>query len=227
MKSRDGVKRRGYDSSRRREQAAQTRSAIVFAARDLFVEQGYARTTVADVARRADVSVETIYAGFGNKAALLHRAWDVTIGGDDTEITFHERPEILAIRAEPDAAKRLRLHAVEATKAAERTAPFQLMVLAAAGADPTAADMLEEIGRQRLTGMGVMASELAATGQLRVEVDECRDVLWSTTDGMLWHRLVPGRGWTNDRFARWLGDLWVDLFVDPKAQKTRRRKPSA
>ena len=52
------------------------------------------------------MSAETIYATFKNKATLLHRVWDVTIGGDDEEVVFHERPEIQAIRAEPDLATR-------------------------------------------------------------------------------------------------------------------------
>ena len=210
----DAVKR-SYDSSRRRQQAEETRALIVRTARDLFVEQGYGHTTVADVARGAGVSVETIYAAFGNKATLLHRAWDITVGGDEQDIVFHERPDVLAIRNEPDLAKRLMLHAAFSTQTAQRIAPFQLMVQAAAGSDASAAAMLVEMGRQRLVGIGVMAAEAASTGQLAVSEAECRDVIWSMTDGMLWHRLVSERGWTNERFAEWLGQLWVHLLVRP------------
>lgn len=209
----ESVKRRSYDSSRRRQQATETRSAVVRAARDLFVARGYGRTTIADVAREAGVSAETIYAAFGTKAALLHRAWDITVGGDEQEILLHERPEVLAIRAEPDLGTRLRLQAHFAAETAERIGPFQLMVQSAAGADPAAAAMLEEMGRQRLAGMSVMAAACAATGQLAVSEEECRDVLWSTTDGVLWHRLVQQRGWTSERYAGWLGELWVALLV--------------
>ncbi|MEY2473915.1 MAG: hypothetical protein QOK28_3244 [Actinomycetota bacterium] len=194
---------------------------MVRAARDLFLEQGYGRTTIADIAGRAGVSVETIYASFGNKATLLHRAWDITVGGDEDEVVFHERPEVLAVRAEPDLAKRLAMHAVLSTRTAERIAPFQLMVQSAAGADATAAVMLDEMGRQRLAGIGVMAAEAAATGQLAVSEEECRDVVWSMTDGVLWHRLVIERGWSSDRFAEWLGRMWVSLLVTPP----RRRAP--
>lgn len=209
----DKVKRRSYDSSRRQAQARETRTEIVRAACRLFVEQGYGRTTVAEVAAAAGVSVETVYGAFGNKATLLHKAWDLTIGGDDEDIVFHERPEVVAIREEPDLARRLRLHAAFATETFERIAPFQLMVQSAAGADAAAAEMLEEIGRQRLGGMTVMAAEAAKTGQLAVTEEECRDVLWSMTDGMSWHRLVNQRGWTSERFAAWLGELWVALLT--------------
>lgn len=209
--------KRSYDSSRRRAQAQAGRTAIARTAARLFIEQGYGHTTMGDIADAAGVSVETIYAAFGNKAALLHRAWDLTIGGDDTEIVFHDRPEVMAMRSEPDLAARLVLHAAFSTRTAQRIAPFQLMVQSAAGSDEAAAAMLQEMGRQRLAGISVMASEAAATGQLAVTEEECRDVIWSMTDGMLWHRLVNERGWSNDRFAEWLGRMWTDLLVRPAA----------
>ena len=212
MNSARPVKRR-YDSSRRRAQAAETRSAIVQAARDLFIERGYGHTTVQDIAKAAGVSVETIYSSVGRKPELLHCAWDITVGGDDEDVVFHERPEVVAIRAEKDLARRLELHAAFSTRTAQRIAPFQLMVQSAAGADPAAAAMLDEMGRQRLAGMTVMAAEAAATGQLAVSEEECRDVIWSMTDGMVWHRLVNERGWTNERFAEWLGEVWVERLV--------------
>lgn len=221
MKSGNRVKRRPYDSSRRKAQATETRAAIVRAARDLFVGQGYGHTTIADIARAAGVSVETIYASFGNKATLLHKAWDITVGGDDDEVVFHERPEVMAVRNEPDLAKRFMLHAALSTQTAQRVGPFQLMVQAASGADPAAAEMLKEMGRQRVAGMSVMAAEAAKTGQLSVSEEECRDVVWSMTDGTLWHRLVNERGWTNEQFADWLGRMWVQMLVKPK-RSTRR-----
>jgi hypothetical protein len=105
------------------------------------------------------------------------------------------------------------LHAAFATRTAQRVGPFQLMVRAASGADEGAARMLAEMDRQRLAGISVMAVEAAATGQLAVTEDECRDIVWAMTDGMLWHRLVHERGWTNERYAEWLGTIWVERLV--------------
>lgn len=211
----DRVKR-SYDSSRRQDQARQTRNAVLRAAHGLFVEQGYGRTTIADIARAAQVSPETIYAAFKNKATLLHRVWDVTIGGDDADVVFHERPEIMAIRGEPDLAKRFMLHAAMATATARRMAPLVLAVQAAAGTDAAAAEMAAEMERQRYAGMGVMAKEAAATGQLAVSESECRDLIWAMTDGRLWHQLVHTKGWTDEQFADWMGRMWVSVLVRPK-----------
>jgi AcrR family transcriptional regulator len=216
---------RPYDSSGRRARAAESRAQIVQVARDLFLEQGYGRTTIVEIAAAAGVSPETVYAGFRTKSALLHRAWDITVGGDDQDVVFHERPEVVAVRAEPDLARRLMAHAELSTRTARRISPFQLMVQSASGSDPAAAVMLEEMGRQRLVGLGVMASEAAATGQLAVSEEECRDLVWAMTDGVLWHRLVVERGWTDERYAVWLGQTWVAHLVAPAKGRTRRTGP--
>lgn len=205
--------RRSYDSSRRREQARDTRLRILRAAHDLFVSQGYGRTTITDIARAADVSAETIYAAFKNKATVLHRVWDITIGGDDEDVVFHERPEIKAIRAEPDLARRFVLHARMSTATARRMGPFLVALRGAAASEPAAETMLAEVDRQRLEGLGVMAREAAASGQLAVSEKECLDLIWSTTDGTLWHRLVVERGWTDERYADYLGTMWSAALV--------------
>jgi len=212
----EAVKRR-YDGTRRQAQARETRRAVLRAAHDLFVEQGFARTTVTQVAGAAGVSPETVYAAFRSKATLLHRVWDVTVGGDDEEVVFHERPEVVAIRSEPDLERRLRLHARFATATARRTGPLLRAIEAAAGADATAAAMLDEVHRQRLEGIGVMAAEAARTGQLAVSEEVCRDLVWATTDAVLWHRLVVQRGWTDDQFAEHLAETWVSWLVRGQA----------
>jgi AcrR family transcriptional regulator len=204
---------RKYDASRRQAQAKESRLAILKAAQSLFVEQGYGRTTIAEVARKAGVSAETVYGAFGNKATLLHRVWDITIGGDDEDVVFHERPEIIAIRNEPDLAKRFMLHAAMSTATARRMTPLVRAIQGAAGAEPAAAHMLAEMGRQRLAGMSVMAREAARTGQLAVSEEECRDIVWACTDGTMWHQMVVERGWTDEQFATWLGTIWVKTLV--------------
>ncbi len=205
--------KRPYDASRRQAQARETQRTILRAAHDLFVERGYGRTTITQIAERAGVSPETIYATFKNKATLLHRTWDVTVGGDDDEVVLHERPEVREIRAEPDLATRLMLQARFSTATARRMTPFVRSVRGAAASEPSAAAMVTEMDRQRLNGISVMARDAAATGQLKVSEEECRDLVWATTDGHLWHQLVVERGWSDEKYAEWLGRTWVALLV--------------
>src|SRR5690349_19724964 len=88
---------RTYNSTRRSRQAAQTRSEILTATVELFGTNGWSGTTLAAIAAKADVAVETIYAGFGSKKGLLRAALDVAVVGDTEEIPFAERPEALRL----------------------------------------------------------------------------------------------------------------------------------
>src|SRR5689334_18658716 len=131
----DGVKRR-YDSTRRRQQAQGTRAAILVAAQELFVAKGYAGTTITEIADAAGVAVETVYAAFRNKPTLLHRAWDIAVGGDEKPVHVLERPELRAVLDEPDLATRFVRFARVNTAIMRRVGRLRVAVQGAAGADP-------------------------------------------------------------------------------------------
>src|SRR5258705_11671126 len=98
----DRVKRRPYESPRRREAAERTRKAIVGAARTLFLERGYALTTLEQVAEGAGVATPTVYATFGNKRELLFAVARTARRGDPGPTPLLERPEITRTLDEPD-----------------------------------------------------------------------------------------------------------------------------
>jgi AcrR family transcriptional regulator len=202
-----------YESPRRQEQARETRLRIVAAARDLFVAQGYGRTTMADVARTAGVAVETVYAAFRNKPALLRQVWFVGFRGDDEDVRLLHRPETQAVLAEPDLATRLRAQAAFMTPVFRRIGPLLVALRGAAASEPAAAAMLAEFDEMRIDAAEHYARLAGETGQLRVSGTECRDVLAATMDGSLWQRLVVESGWSDDRFAEWLGEMWTSVLV--------------
>jgi AcrR family transcriptional regulator len=206
--------KRQYDSSRRQEQAQETRRRIIDAARDLFVDQGYGKTTIADVARSAGVAVETIYAAFKNKSTLLRQVWFAHFRGDEDDVPLYDRAGMQAVLAETDLLKRTRKHATFVTEVFRRIGPLQHALQGAAASEPGAAAMLAEYAERRLDVATNYARAAAATGQLAVSEDECRDVLFSTMDGALWHSLVGERGWSDVRFATWLGEMWAAAFVE-------------
>jgi len=205
--------KRSYDASGRQARAQETRQRIIDVAHDLFIDQGYGRTTIADIARDADVSVETIYSAFGNKAALLRKIWFVRIRGDDQDVRLLHRPEIQEMLAEPDLIVRLRRHAVVITPVFGRFVPLLRTLEAAAASEPSAADMVAEFDSLRLDAASHYAKAAKKTGQLSVSEAGCRDVFNATLDGSLWHRLVHEGGWSNKRFAAFLGDLWVSSLT--------------
>ena len=205
--------KRSYDASGRQARARETRLRVIDVAHDLFIDPGYGRTTIADIARGAGVSVETVYSAFGNKAALLRRVWYVRFRGDDQEVRLLHRPEIQEMLAEPDLTRRLHRHAVVITPVFRRFVPLHRALEAAAASESSAADMVAEFDAGRLDACTQYAKAAEKTGQLTVSVAECRDVLNATLDGALWHRLVLESGWSDKRFAAFLGALWVSVLT--------------
>jgi TetR/AcrR family transcriptional regulator, regulator of autoinduction and epiphytic fitness len=208
-----GTVKRRYDSTRRDEQARETRERIIRAAHDLFVAQGYGRTTIADIARAGGVSPETVYASFGNKATLLRRAWFLMFRGDETDLPLYDRTQMQEILAIRDLAERTRAHATFVTANNRRSAPLLRAMEGAAASEQGAAEMLAEWAERRLDVATKYAHAAAATGQLAVTEDECRDVLYATMDGVLWQRLVEQRRWSDQRYATWLSGAWQAMFV--------------
>ena len=224
-----GKVKRPYRSTRRREQADETRRRILRAAHDLFISQGYGRTTIAEVASAAGVAVETVYAAFRNKPTLLRQVWYATFRGDEHDIRLLDRPEIRAVLAEPDLATRLRAHAVALTPVFRRITPLLRALQGATTSEPAAAAMLAEFDQRRLDAAEHYARAAAATGQLGVSEQECSDLLAATMDGALWYRLVAERGWSEERFAHLLGTMWVAALArsGPIDDGSRRAGPES
>src|SRR3954454_1667006 len=76
--------KRRYDSSRRRAQAAATRTDILDAAQRLFEQRGYAATTMEAIAAEGGVALKTVYVAFETKSGLLRALWNHLLrAGDD------------------------------------------------------------------------------------------------------------------------------------------------
>ena len=205
----EGVKRpRRYDSSRRQEQARENRRAVLEAARRMFLERGYAATTVGAIAAEAGVSVETVYKAFGNKPGLVKAVVDVAIVGDDESVPMLQRDRIRRIEAESDPRRKLAMYGEHLAESAPRRVPIELLVRAAAASDPGAAGVWEQLEAERLTGMGFFARHLGEGGHLRpgVSVEDARDVLWTCNSAEVYDLLVLRRGWSPERYGRWIGD---------------------
>src|SRR5580698_3090522 len=144
-----------YASQVRDEQARRTRRAIVTAAHDLFLAQGYAATTIDGIAEAAHVSRRTVFNSAGGKVALLKLALDWAIVGDDEPVSLADRPAIKAILAESDPRKALMLWVQTVADVAARTTPLGEVLIAAADIDPAAAELLTEVSSNRMFGATV------------------------------------------------------------------------
>jgi AcrR family transcriptional regulator len=199
------VKRR-YESPRRAAQTRATRRQIVDAAAGLFAERGYVGTSFDAIAEAAGVSRATVFAHFPTKAGLLKTAYDVTLVGDDEPIPLPERPESLAVRAEPDPHRFLAGYAAIVTDVARRVSPIYEAIRGAAHADGEAASVWSQVGTERRIGGGNVVGGVAGRGALRPGLDQERaaDLVYALVDPGLYHLLVRGRGWPHEVFTTWL-----------------------
>jgi AcrR family transcriptional regulator len=207
--------RRRYDSRRRREQARQTRRAILEAARRLFLDRGYPGTTVVAVAEAAGVSVETVYKAFGNKAGLVKGVFDVAIVGDDEPIPMLQRELVARIGAEPDPRRKLLMYGEHLAEAGPRAGALQLLIRSAGASHPDAAAVWEQMVEERLVGTTEFARHMHEGGHLRpdVSVDDARDVLWTYNSVELYDLLVLQREWETKRYGRWIAEALIAALV--------------
>lgn len=190
----------------RRAKAQATRAAVIEAAGWLFVERGYLGTSMQAIADAAGVSRATVFNSVGGKVKLLRAAYDVATVGDDEPIPLPQRPEALAVRAEPEPARAVAGYAAMVTNVSRRLAGIYEAFRSAAGVDPPVRAQWAQIQQERLGGARGFVQLLAAKGPLQkdLDLDRAGDIVWMLIDASLYHRLVIERSWTPDQFAAWL-----------------------
>src|SRR5476649_1619024 len=99
--------KRPYRSPLREEAARRTRARIRDAAARLFVRQGYAVTTMREIADEAEVSERTTYLVFPTKLDLLLEVIGVSTRGDDQPLPLAQRPEFQSALGERDGKRAL------------------------------------------------------------------------------------------------------------------------
>ena len=202
--------RRAYRSALREEQARTTRRAVVDAAAALFVDRGYAATTIDAIADRAGVSRRTVFASVGGgKAQLLRQAWDWAIVGDDEPVPMAERPEVQRLISQGDALVALRGWARQVSEVGERVAELSQVLAAAADSDPEVAQLLSVVETQRLTGARMLVRWLSDHGGLHRGLTSERgaQICWTQSDPAIYRRLVVGQGWSTAQYQRYLVDV--------------------
>lgn len=216
-----GVKARSYDNSGRAERARQNRWQILESARALFIENGYAGTTMPLIAERSGVAVQTIYKHFGNKRALTREVLDVAIAGDDEPVSMVDRPEAQAIATADSAREMVRLYARYVRGINERMGPLHAVLLTGARAgEPDLQELAAEADQQRLTGARMFARLLISTGETHPDlgVDEAADIIWSLNFNMLHRTLTTERGWTIDAYQQLVERLLTGALLDLPGQ---------
>lgn len=205
--------KRKYSSAVREEQAARTRTRILDAAAELFLERGYARTTMKDIAVQADVARDTVHAIFGSKARVLTALIDHRLVPDGSVTNVTQLPEALAIKDEVDQSKQIELFAKFIAGISTELRPVFEILRTASAVEPEMAKVFEEMDQFRMNNMQTYASWIAARGPLRVSTRQAGEIIWALASLDVARMLCDELGWTESQHARWLSDTLIRTLL--------------
>lgn len=191
--------RRRYDSVRRTTQAQQTRADIAQAAREVFEANGWAATTVRDVALKAGVAIPTVYAAYGNKAGLI---WAVADAADLTA----DVPRMLAALEDSagDPGAQLGAMAAYDRRLFEQAGDVITLVRDAGRADPELATAYGDARRRGdATRVEVFSSWPVDALREELTVATAVDVYGAICNIDVFRELTVERSWSPDSVEQW------------------------
>jgi AcrR family transcriptional regulator len=200
-------------ADRRTQRRADTERRLTDSASMLFVERGYAATTLTDVAQHADIAPRTLYLHFATKAELLLRCIGLAIAGDAEPTPLADRPEMAEAMAAPTLDQRLHLMASLTASLMERTGPLLDVAFQASAAEPSIA-AAAAAGRAATTQtLSEFWHGIHDDGLLPTSID----LGWLTeTATLLAHAetyllITKTAGWDIDTYRDWLTTTWQRL----------------
>jgi TetR/AcrR family transcriptional regulator, regulator of autoinduction and epiphytic fitness len=205
QKSRGGLKelegpKEEAGLTHRQRQALWTRRLIVDAARGLFLERGYAATTMDAIAKEAGVAVSTVYAVYKNKRTILRAIREA----------WHEQTRAREINAgasrQPDPERRLEMVAHATRRQWETGGSVLAVYQGAAAADREAAAELEEALRGRRAALDRVVEGMEETLRPDLGVDRAAAILRALCRAEVYRELMDESGWTPDEYEAWLGE---------------------
>jgi AcrR family transcriptional regulator len=205
--------RRSYDATGRRERARQTHEALLDAALARFLETGFAATTVDSIADDAGVSAATVFKSYGGKPGLVRALCERALRGAGPT-PAEQRSDALK-RAESDPRRLIEGWGRLTAEVLPRVAPILLLLRDAAGVDPLAAALHDELDRNRLKRMALNARHLVTAGHVRpgLGLAATRDVLWLYSSPEIYDLLVRRRRWSVARYSQFVGDAMIAALL--------------
>lgn len=199
----------------RKQRAERTRQAILRAAREEFAIGGYQGTTMAAIAKRAGVAVQTVYFVFHTKPMLLTATIDSAVMGEAEPIP----PDLTSWWAEgtstTDGRHAIELFVANVAVIEERAAPLDRVAEAAASTDPEVRDVVARHEVLRVAGFRSYLETFESRGLLRdgLTFDEAVDVLLTMVGSGVFLAFTEGRGWSVDRWVAWTTDTLCHLLL--------------
>lgn len=200
----------------RKERATRTRRAIIAAATEEFRASGYHGSTMAAIAKRAGVAVQTVYFVFHTKPALLTAAIDTAVMGETDPVPPEATPWWREGTSTSDGRRAIALFVANVAEIETRAAALNRVALAAT-TDPEIVDLIAHHDSLRVPGFRAYVDTLADRGLLRPGLDpaEATDVLLTLAGSEVFLAFTADRGWSVPRYVAWTTDALCAVLVGP------------
>ncbi|CAK7069304.1 MAG: hypothetical protein DELT_01809 [Desulfovibrio sp.] len=205
-------KSRKYVSPAREQQALATKNRILDAAEKLLLEKGFAAMTVAEVAKLAEVSPQTVYAVFSSKAGIISAAVEDRVTKDKRNIGA-----IKELHEGADPARVLQIIAQIVCSVYQGDAPTFAAVYGTRMVSRELAELEMELGEHRREKQADIAKALFESGKTlpHLSLEDVHDILWVFTGREIYYLLVICRGWSAERYEKQLYAMLVTNILGP------------
>jgi AcrR family transcriptional regulator len=222
------VKGSGPTKPTRRARAKATEWRIVKAAYEVFCRQGYVGATMAQIAEAAGVAVQTVYFTFHTKAALLSRAYDFAVMGDEEPLAPERQPWYTAMRSEPAIPRAVRLFVTGVGEITRRVTPIRVAARVAADGDSETARVMAFHEKWRADGFREVLELLRTKAELRpgLTLERATDLLLLLAGADVYHFLVDSRGWSHDDWVDWTVAAVTEQIFGSNVLGTESRRGS-
>ena len=180
---------------------------------EAFLERGYARTTMKDIAAQADVARDTVHAIFGSKAQVLTALIDLRLVPDGAVLNVTQRPDAQAIKNEADQRRQIELFAKFIAGISTELRPVFEVLRTASAVEPEMGKVFEDMDDFRLKNMQTYSTWIAARGPLRVNTRQAGEIIWALASPDVARMLCDELGWTESQHARWLADTLIRTLL--------------
>ena len=198
--------KRTYRSRARAEQAQRTRERIIDAARELFLAQGFAATTIAAVAERAELAPETVYATYRSKAGLLGGVVRAAVMRGAEPDNPLERGWVKELLDLPELEARLAGLARHTAATLELTSPMYAVIRSAGTGAEELSRLDTELREMRYGQQATVMRAVLDGGTLApgVSAKAAAETFSALASPELHQLVTKQRGWSPRRYARWL-----------------------
>jgi AcrR family transcriptional regulator len=198
--------RRTYNSEVRARAASQTRAEVLQAAAELFAEQGYARTSVAAIAKRAGVALNTVYTSVGGKPALIEAMVEASLADEEISLALADIDELIDGHA-------IIRRAAAGTGAVIRSQAVMMRVLFDnRTSEPVIAEAAERVVHRYRERLQRIADRLVTVTGMTTPAARAGEILWFYLGQNAW-TTVRDLGWEWNEATTWLADQAISALL--------------